>query len=496
MKSVRLLISTICVFLTYISCVSGTCVFSSQPKISGIFTAKEKPDSVAVAVLSRFSAPPLSFQVKVGERGDFTFKLPQSNHVQLFKIWKISKDKYEELGKYYAEPNDNIVVHIVKLSKDSLFFSGNGAPKYNLIESINKDYRHFVEYREKWPSIFTYQNIDNYFNDLSRTIDFFNNKKTKSIREFEKTVSLDVRNIIEFQFADYFSVWNSHLQLIYLKHCVGKPELESLVRNYFNRFKNIFFLRLDDRLSTFSPRVLTEFENWHKTYLILNSKTGLIDLTEYYNSVKKNSSKMTKEALLTTFFRNKETFTNIKDFNPNTYDSLVLDAQQYITSLDAKKIISAKTKVRAGTTLYDANFIDSKGKYVSTSSLKGKVVFIDFWGDGCGGCLNFHRWFEKNIWPEFKDNDDFVFLSISVDKDEQVWLKNIEKYSSKEYLNVNTYGLGLLGHPFAKHYNIQSLPSLMLIDKRGKIISQINLGISSVDLIKLIKSGLDSSVSK
>lgn len=482
--------------MTCNSYTHGIDTISFQPKISGKFIGKEKPDSIGVAVLSRFLQNPLTFKIKVGKQGDFTFNLPKSKNIQRFMIKKITKGIWGEIGQYYAEQNDDIFIRVLNEAKDSLTFSGRGAPKYNLISDINKDYKRFIfESEKKYPFIFTYQNCINYLDDKIKYVKIFNEKKFMSLKMFDKTVSSDIRKIIEFQFAGYFSNWNDNLRSLYLRECIGKPEFELLVRNYFDKFKNDSFLKLDDRVSIFSPTGLLTFSLWYKTSLTLNSKNGLINLADYYRLIKDNSSGQNRDALLTMFFLHSSTFTDIKDFNSNTYDSLILDAQHCITSLDAKNIISAKAKTRAGSILYEANFIDSEGKYVSTSSLKDKVVFIDFWGDGCTGCLIFHQWFEKNIWPQFKDNKDFVVLSVSIDKNKERWLNSIDKYSSREYVNVNTGGL-VLDHPFCKYYNIQSLPSLMLVGKHGRILSQINLGISSVDLIRLIKSGLDKKMAR
>ena len=55
------------------------------------------------------------------------------------------------------------------------------------------------------------------------------------------------------------------------------------------------------------------------------------------------------------------------------------------------------------------------GKTFNNDSLKGKVVFINFWFEACHPCIlemdALNELFEK-----LKDNKDFMFVSLSIDK--------------------------------------------------------------------------------
>ncbi|MCY1555050.1 Thioredoxin-like protein [compost metagenome] len=99
------------------------------------------------------------------------------------------------------------------------------------------------------------------------------------------------------------------------------------------------------------------------------------------------------------------------------------------------------------------------------------MLLIDFWYTGCGACMGFHKNFHQRGYPLIKDNKDFVYVSVSIDKQKKTWLKSVANgdYSSNDYLNLNTE-LGV-SDPFLKYYERNAMPFLILVDKNGKIYS-------------------------
>lgn len=113
---------------------------------------------------------------------------------------------------------------------------------------------------------------------------------------------------------------------------------------------------------------------------------------------------------------------------------------------------------------------DDDGNIIRLSDFKGKVVLMDFWANGCSGCLSFKRKFEEFVYPTLKDNLDFVFVSINVDKRKETWLKALPVYSRKEFVNLSLYEQGS-NHQVYKHYNIKGLPTLLLVNHQGILVS-------------------------
>ena len=109
----------------------------------------------------------------------------------------------------------------------------------------------------------------------------------------------------------------------------------------------------------------------------------------------------------------------------------------------------------------DFNFFDEKGNVVNTSSLRGKVVFINFWASWCPPCRAEFPSIEK-LYSTFKDHPDFFFLTINEDNDIAV---------AREYLNREKFSVPLYrssGNVPAEIY-AGSLPTTLVLDKTGKI---------------------------
>jgi thiol-disulfide isomerase/thioredoxin len=118
-----------------------------------------------------------------------------------------------------------------------------------------------------------------------------------------------------------------------------------------------------------------------------------------------------------------------------------------------------------GKSSHNFSLIDTSGKGISMQNFKGKVVFIDVWATWCGPCRE-QLPFLKELEEEYKDNNDIVFIGISIDqlKDQQKWLRFIkkEKLQGVQLLD-NTKG-------FREKYGISSIPRFLLINKEGNWI--------------------------
>lgn len=104
---------------------------------------------------------------------------------------------------------------------------------------------------------------------------------------------------------------------------------------------------------------------------------------------------------------------------------------------------------------------DKDGNVVDFSTFRGKYVYIDVWASWCGPCIKQIPHLQK-LESELQNNN-VVFISVSVDAKETAWLKKMES-------------IGLHGHQLwdsnaqlTKSLNISGIPFFLIYDAEGKL---------------------------
>ena len=127
------------------------------------------------------------------------------------------------------------------------------------------------------------------------------------------------------------------------------------------------------------------------------------------------------------------------------------------------KLVASKS----GSAAPEINLPDPNGKNIALSSLKGKVVLIDFWASWCGPCRK-EMPNVKKAYAKFKSKG-FEIYGVSLDKEKQAWLDAIAQ-DGLTWLQVSD--LQYWNCEAAKLYNVQAIPATVLVDRDGKIIAK------------------------
>jgi len=192
----------------------------------------------------------------------------------------------------------------------------------------------------------------------------------------------------------------------------------------------------------------------------------------YFPVIRTTYTGLIRDKLLTYWLIYTGGFNNLK---PDYLDSALAVMQNpfYI-----KKVEDLKETISKGQPVLDFAFQDVKGKTVHLADFKGKVLLLDFWFTGCGGCIAVAEGL-PNVEAALKDQN-VLFISLSIDKDKKLWLKSIDQHqpaghyrhyttATTEYLYTGGTGQN---NPFIQKYVPGGMyPYLLIIDKGGKIYS-------------------------
>jgi peroxiredoxin len=134
---------------------------------------------------------------------------------------------------------------------------------------------------------------------------------------------------------------------------------------------------------------------------------------------------------------------------------------------DKTEVTEVKVGLNVGDEAPQLNFKGPDGKEVSLSSLRGKVVLIDFWASWCRPC----RMENPNVVAAYKkfNSQGFEIYGVSLDKSQDAWVKAIKQ----DRLNwINVSDLGGWNSAGAATYGVRSIPGNFLIDAKGVIIAK------------------------
>lgn len=413
----------------------------------------------------------------------FLFKLENTSFVTLTLNEKFVTfpGAYEIL----VSPGDSLVFDLPSIKNTdnngfglkNIKITGIGNEKVNLTKDIVTNYFKIFETDlpyQKQSITYKYQTTDRKFNVID------------SIYRSDKKVEKSVKNLIKAQLYSYLmeSLYRSSLRsesdslhFLFKKYIVNRKRMEIFYKNGVINYSGAGSIASYLVLSAYKNPVRVggdDFSKKHKLEYAELINKGLAKDTVIRDYI---LSRFLISAILSRFD------TTTKKLYQYYVDHVSFNNPNYSNVVDTYQ--ETERKFAVGKPFYDFSLPDSTGKIFSLKDFNGKVLVIDFWYNGCGGCRLMVP--ALNEVEEELRGKDVQFVSIGIDT-RKFWLKGIGKYSSEKSLQLYTNELADK-HPMMQYLNIYSYPRLIIVDKNGKIASDPpNPRSSKIDFVNAIKA--------
>ena len=234
--------------------------------------------------------------------------------------------------------------------------------------------------------------------------------------------------------------------------------------------------------------VMPKLEELNKVYYQSNNRDSVSALMEPYRKVLMERQKEYMEkypsTALTAYMLRMETGRMSLEQMKEAYDKLDATAKETSAAKEIAAEIAVLERVMPGKPAPEIAKNDLvTGKPFALSSLKGKVVLLDFWASWCVPCRKSNP-HVKALYDKYrKKGFDVVYVADNDDRPENA-LKAIEQDGIKKYHHV-LRGLKIMkdangkmtgydkSEDVSEQYAIHFLPTKYLIDREGNIIGKV-----------------------
>jgi cytochrome c-type biogenesis protein len=242
-----------------------------------------------------------------------------------------------------------------------------------------------------------------------------------------------------------------HLQFAGFAAMAMEPQYGKMLEGFFQQSFDKAQAKGKQKVGNTPCRVVELTGKGGTMTLYLGEKDGLV-----YRMVYKMPDGDIYEETVTALQLNPTIQKSVFAFNPPAGAKKAEPAKEDETARD-------DTNSLKGAEAPNFTLIDMEGNEVSLNSLRGKVVFLDFWATWCPPCRNSLPHTQALSQHEKTKSGDLVVLAVNARED-------VDKV--KKFMQDNNYSFRVLLDKDGKvldSFKVRGIPTFVLIDREGKV---------------------------
>ncbi|WP_336828371.1 TlpA family protein disulfide reductase [Sphingobacterium multivorum] len=370
------------------------------------------------------------------------------------------------IDNWYVSATDSIVVtnnHSVR-NFDKITFSGFGAERYRLQYMLDGILLNRVSYKR-----------------YSRSGRYFSGEYANS-KDMERAVDMNIEagRLVNKSELDFLA-----------KEWMLKNMFYKIYHTYLLRPLTVSFIKNDSKRTEDIASILHKFESFYGGTIVEKGKLSSSNYIDFYlaywylkNTLFGQNKINYRIQLLEDNFKGqslenigyaglKRSFYGLDENSRKVFLDWLIAHSKSSIRLEKLKIREA---LAVGKPFPDFELTDLNGKVWHKKDLLGKVVFFDFYYTGCNNCAIYFKNTVSKVEEHFSQNPNVLFVSVSIDREKELWKKSIEskKYNSDHSIKLYTNGLRD-HHPLIEYLNIKAYPFPILMGKTGLIETSDNV---------------------
>lgn len=370
---------------------------------------------------------------------------------------------------FLFEHGDTIQVHLYPKKIKDVVFTGNRASKYAVLYEINNSKKIDIPINNLLNDLFERNEITAAFDVMQEWADSLNRALALILSGEDHVINPYVKERILFDNTSYtYNVMRTKLDQL-----VRKKESDVAVLQLVYDFLS---QRIFEQRSLVNDTLAASSHDWCDMLLFnerLRSRVKYILADESPRQGESMGQALSER--YTGQVRNKLYYLALlRNLDEDGYIRRTLrESETDNSEISEYQLAAVRFLARSeGAPAFNFEMVDANDSMHRMSDYKGKVLVLDFWFSGCMACMYLTKEMHEAV-KFYESADDVVFVSLNFDRYRDFWKRSLAsgKYTHESGLNLWAGETGTK-HPIVGYYEIQSYPTLLIVNKDGILVEK------------------------